>query len=300
MPTYQQLNATFDELIINEDDLKYGKAPYKFFILVNAYDEELKKYVKYQIKFNEHKQRHNINEFISHFVGSCSDMPLLNGAFLELDDDDIDAIQKEIDRHGKGHLKSIDFSSTNSNQFFGVEWMQNITKIDDERELIMRVGETSNRKSFYGLYAFDQFMKNYDRHLGNHLVVKVGNSKKYKLIDFDRVFSSTNWSRVASDYTCFTPFVCTSHAKRYHGFLMHIVNDKSIKLVHTYAGKLQGIDTKDIKGLCDIISIIYNVTSLEILNIFRWIEYRKQEIVMKCFMNEKHFPNIKKGLYSVS
>lgn len=300
MPTYQQLVATFDELVINADDLKCGKPPYKFFILVNVYDKTLKKYIKYQVKFNEHKQRHNINEFISHFVGSCSGMPLLNSCFLELDDNELKRVQDKIDTYDKGYLRTMDLSLIKDNSFFGIEWMAHITKIDDERELITRVGETSNRSSFYGLYAFDQFMKNYDRHLGNHLVVKIGNSKQYRLIDFDRIFSSTNWARVPMDYTCFAPFVCTPQAKKYHGFLMYIVRDSSIKLVHSYAGKLQGIDTHDIKDMCDIISMIYNVSSLEILNIFRWVEYRRQEIVMECMLNEKHFPNIKKGLFSAS
>jgi len=293
MPNYESITATFDELIVSKYPESDGK--YKSFILVNGEDGK-----KYQIKLNEHKQRHNINEFIAHYVGNCSDMPLLNGMFLEIDKKEIKNLIAKLDTFPKGYLKSFDLGAMKKNLFFGIEWMQHITSIDDERELLQRVGESSNKNSFYGLYSFDQFMKNYDRHLGNHLIVKIGNSKQYKLIDFDRVFASTNWSRVPSEYTCFTPFICTPSAQRYHSFLMYIVLDSSVKLVHSYAGKIQGIDTKDIKDMCDIISFVYDVPSIEILNIFRWIEYRRQEIVMECLVNEKHFPNITKGLYSVS
>jgi len=291
MQNYEAIDATFDKIVSGV--LEHGSR--KFFILVNGSDG-----VKYQVKLNEVKQRHNVNEFISHYIGSCSDIPLVSGAFLELDILELKKIQEAIDSMPKNFYKQVDFSLNKENLFFGVEWKQHINKIDDERELISRVGETSNKTSLFSLYTFDQFTKNYDRHLGNHLVVKEGRSKKYYLIDFDRIFASTNWFNLPTDYKCFVPFVAHPSVQPYHSFLMYIVSDATLKFVHSYAGKLQSIKTESIKDMCDIISLLYNITSIEILNIFRWFEYRRQEIVMECQVNEKYFPRIKKGLYSVS
>ena len=298
MLTYTILESTFDELVVNEKG--NAKEPYKFFILVNVYEESSNTYVKYQIKFNEDKQRHNANEFIAHYIGSCSEMPLINGTFLELDNNELKKIQNKINTFSKGNLKAVDLTLMQQNIFFGIEWKQHVTSIDKERELLPRVLETVNKTSFFSLYAFDQFFKNLDRHLGNHLVVKEGNSKKYRLIDFDRIFASTNWSRVSIDYKCFKPFVCTPLVYRYHAVLMNLVVDSTLKYVHFYAGKLQGITDKDIKDMSDIILQIYDVSEEETKDIRRWIEHRREHIVMSCLINEKYFPRIKKGLYSVS
>lgn len=291
MLAYSVITATLDEIKINEDDLRRGKPPYKFFLLVDGEDGK-----KYQVKLNEHKQRHNINEFIAHYTGSCSKMPLLDGVFLELDDIELKKLRDRLDKL-KGKLKSADIDMMKQGLFFGIEWKQNVVKIVNEAELMPRINETSNYKSFYSLFPFDQYLKNYDRHPGNHLVYKVGNSKQYRLIDFDRLFFSTNWSKVPSIKHDFSPILMMP----YHGFLNHQVNNSNIEDLHFYANYIQSIDDREIQDMCDIIRQIYNVPDLEVNQIEDWMLSRKADISMKCLENEKHFPNVtKKGLYSVS
>ncbi len=284
--------ASFDKIIINQDDVKYGNPPYKFFILVDGEDGK-----KYQIKFNEDKQRNNINEFIAYSVGELADIPLVDHVFINLDSEDIQEIQEELRGYGDT-LRKIDLSLHKQNLFFAVEWKPNVTKIDTGDELLDRVMGVSNGTSFFSLYPFDQSLKNYDRHLGNHLVTKESKATKYYLIDFDRIFSSTNWHRVPIDYKCFTPFAATEHCRDYHLFLLSLVTENTLKYVHLYTKKIASITDEDIKNMCDIMADVYDISTKEYDDIMQWFLHRKSAISMECIKNESYFPRVRKGLYS--
>lgn len=287
MVDYDIYNATIDDIIPGVQE----KGLYKFFLLVNAENGK-----KYQIKLNESNQRHNINEFIANYIGNCSDMPLLDGAFLYLSDIELNNLKAYLSKNPQ--LTPVDLTIMKKNFFFGIEWKQHITPIDKEDELLTRVNETSNSQSFYSLYSFDQYLKNFDRHLGNHLVVQERNTKSYHLIDFDRIFASTNWSNLSSPLkNDFVAFSATPYAQPYHHFLMGLVDDTSLMDVLNYTGKIAKIKAEDIKDMCNIITDVYNVSKLESTQIFDWLNDRKGELVLECYKNEIHFPKItKRGL----
>lgn len=292
MIDYNTINATLDEIIINEDNKRFGTTPYKFFLLVDGDDGK-----KYQVKLNEPGQRHNINEFIAHYMGSCSDMPLLDGVFLKFDDNEIKKLNDKLSSLPKDHLKPVDLSITKENLFFGIEWKQHITKINNEKELMQRVNDTSNSTSFYSLYSFDQYMKNYDRHIGNHLVTKDRNVKRYHLIDFDRIFASTNWSLVPTIKNDFSPLL----SRPYHSFLMGLADDSTIWNILSYAKKIENIQPEEVKDMCDIIAQVYDVSDSEMQEISSWMIDRKGKLVLKCYNNEVHYPNVtQRGLYSAA
>jgi len=286
------IEASFDAVIITSNDLKFGKPPHKFFILVDGLDGK-----KYQIKFNEHKQRNNINEYIAYTVGEMCDMPLVDHTFIKLHNEDIEEIEGAMSEYGDT-IRKVDFGLHKENLFFAVEWKQHVTKIDTEDELLDRVMSVSNGYSFFSLYPFDQSLKNYDRHLGNHLVAKESKITKYYLIDFDRIFSSTNWHRIEYDYKCFLPFAATSQGRDYHLFLLSLVTDKTLKFVNAYTGKIASILDEDIKKMCDTMLGIFDISKKEVEAIEQWFLYRKSEIAMECLKNEAYFPRVKKGLYS--
>lgn len=286
MPQYHTSSAVLYKLVRN--DLN----PKKFFLLVDAEDGN-----QYQVKLNSYNQRHNINEFIAHYLGSCSDMPLIEAKFIHLEDTEITKLKSLLSSLPKEALEDVDIDMMKKNLFFGIHWKKNLTKINNEGELMRRVNDTHNASSFFSLFTFDQYLKNYDRHIGNHLISQEKNIKKYHLIDFDRIFASTDWSNVPTFFTDFSPLLL----KPYHAHLASLVCNRTIGHVHAYAGKIAKIQNIDIKDMCDMIAFIYDVPAKDIAGVYNWADHRKDQIVMKCFANEGQFVHVtKKGLYSVN
>jgi len=227
--------------------------------------------------------------------------PMLNGAFLYLEEGELLRVKNAIKSQGNS-LRNVDIWDMTDGMFFGIEWEQNPTKITTEDELLDRLSETSNAREFFSLYSMDQYLKNYDRHIGNHIVVQRGNSTKYHLIDHDRLFGSTNWGDIPTYINNLDPLIIDpGMGSDYHGFLLWIINDKSVHDVHYYAGRIASIPDDDIKDMCDTILQVYGLSNSEIDLVKQWSIHRKAHIVMKCFEHEAMLPNVKKkGIYSAS
>lgn len=290
MIEYKKKKAVFIKAMRNEFNHS------KFFIIV-----EDAKGIQYQIKFNEVGQRHNINEFIAHYIGTSMGAPMLGCAFLKLEEGEMLRVKERI-KSQVLNLNEVDIWDQDDGTFFGVVWEQHTVSITREDELMDRVSASTNSKSFYSLYSMDQFFKNYDRHIKNHLVVKKGAHTKYYLIDHDRLFGSTNWASIPHYIDDFNPLIDHPRNSRpYHVFLIWIINDVNISYVHHYAGKIARITDDDIKDMCDTIIQVYALNNADIGMIESWAKHRKDQIVMKCFEHESILPNVKrKGIYSVS
>lgn len=290
MIKYKQKKAVFVKAHRNEFNHS------KFFIIV-----EDSKGVQYQIKFNEMGQRHNVNEFIAHYIGSCIEAPMLDGAFLKLEEGEMLRIKDRI-RDQVKHLNEVDIWGIDSGVFFGIVWDKNSTSMIYDAELIDRIPEATNARDFFSLYPMDQFLKNYDRHIKNHLLTKKGPHIKYNLIDHDRIFASTSWAYIPAYIDDFYPLAKHQrYGMPYHSFLLLLLNDGNIFNAHHYAGKLAQITDDDIKDMCGTISQAYKISDAEISMIEAWVKHRRDHIVMKCFEHESILPNVKKkGIYSVS
>jgi len=291
MPSYKILKATLDEIVIPGLGDPNAKPPRKFFLLVNGEDRN-----KYQVKLNEVNQRHNINEFIAHYMGSCCEIPLLDAAFVYFDDKELKIVKEKIEMATKEYqLSLVDIDMMKQKTFFAVKWERNITRIIGQADLTKRVSEATNKNAFFSLYSFDQTLKNADRHPGNHLVVKRGSARYYHLIDFDRLFFHTNWSMLRPLMSDFSPIA----AARWHEHLMRIPRTETMPHVHYYAGRIRSISDRDIQTMCDTILDLYDVSADEVGLIKYWMTSRKSEIVDKCLENEKYFPNVaQRSLFS--
>lgn len=226
MLEYKTKSGVLNQIVTNDIN------PKKFYLLADGEDGK-----QYQIKLNGIGMRHNINEFIAHYLGSLSKAPLIDACFLYLEDNELKKLTSKLKSLPNGVLEDIDLSLMKENLFFAIEWKANVVPIEREEELKSIVFQTMNSEAFFSLYSFDQYLKNFDRHIGNHLVIKDGKQKKYYLIDFDRIFMSTNWLYIPRIINDFSPI----SSQPYHQHLISLVDDNNIKFVHTYANNIETI-----------------------------------------------------------
>lgn len=261
----------------------------KFSVIAEASDGRY-----FQIKFCEVGGRHNINEFIAHYVGKEIGAPMIEGAFLELIDQELDKVRNFLKVHA-GIFKDLDMSISKDNIFFGVQWEKDTIDIKEEAELMPKVLKTTNKSSFYSLYPFDQFMKNYDRHIGNHLIVKYANRLHYRLIDFDRLFGNTDWNAIP---LLMYDFGCLS-LRDYHRFLYSIVKNDGYEHILVYSNNISTISHDVINDIISTISHIYIISQHELAMIRSWLSGRSRLMYDKCLENNGCFPNVKQKRLNV-
>lgn len=279
MINYDGVNATIRSIVPNPINKKFA-------VIVEA--EE--KY--YQIKFCEVGHKNNINEFIAHYIAKLIDAPVLDGIFLKISDEELDKLKLKMSLFQV--FNNIDTDISKDNFFFGVEWMKNVNEIKTPKELMPQVIKTKNKDTFFSLYSLDQILKNYDRHLGNHLISKQKNALVYNLIDFDRIFHHTTWQSLPfliDDYNCLkTP--STPNQFNQIEFLYSLVNNSNHNFVVNYSAKLSNIKDEDIADLCELIKKVYSVTNDELGKILQWFQTRKERILNKCLDNSDCFTNV--------
>jgi len=272
MVEYHSLNANIIEIILSEE-------AGKFFILVHAEDGKV-----YQVKLNAPNQKNNINEYISHHIATVVDAPVLDAKFLYLDNVEIEKLNNKLLELSL----SADIHINHKNYFFGIEWKQNITSVKREKDLVKRINEASNRDKFYSLYPLDQYLKNYDRHIGNHLIVKTGNSVQYYLIDFDRIFASTNWGMM---FSLFKNFDCLA-LKDYHHFLSSLIDNSNYDYVLKYANSFSSIEDAEITSIIENIKYIYHINDVELKLLNEWLSHRRDNMFDSCYDNIKCFKRV--------
>jgi len=281
MVDYYGVNATIRSIEPNPLN-------HKFSAIVEA---ENGKY--YQVKFCQaggHKN--NINEFIGHYISKLIDAPVLDGAFLKLTDSELQKLVDKISLYPA--FKPIDISISKENFFFGVEWIKDINEIKSPKELVKKLKTTSNSKSFYSLYPIDQITKNYDRHLGNHLISRKGKKVFYNMIDFDRIFNGTTWVNTTfldNDFNCLISPTSPNQFNELE-FLYSLVNNTNFDLVADFSAKLSNITEEDIDDMCSQIEHIYTVSKPEVATIREWFLKRKERIHNECLNNIDCFANV--------
>lgn len=255
----------------------------RFFILVQGNDNKT-----YQV--NGPNQKSNINEFISNCIGLYINAPVLKGTFIKFTNKQIKRIKNKVESFN-GKIFQPDMSNIKNNILFGIEWKNSIISLQTNRELEIMLEEVSNKKSFYSLYAYDQYLKNFDRHIGNHLIVKEKNRKPscYYTIDGDRIFGNLTWTKVIDyidDYSCLFGEV-------WHKYLYELIDEEKYIIILDYSFKLNNISTEKIKNLINILSHIYTTTDKkEYAAIKKYLEKRKKNFYKICLENATCFPNI--------
>jgi len=233
---------------------------------------------------------HNINEFISHYIASLIEAPIVKGTFLKIDAETMREYHNKIQLGIPHAVLPTYIPPYNEAVFFAVEYLKDATHAKTVSHLKNNLEETTNKESFFSQFSLDQYLKNYDRHLGNHIFYKNVNTVFFYLIDFDRIFyGHTDWSKLdfqLDNTDCFSN-------KGYNADLYHIVEDADMKKVHDYAAHISNrITDEEIERICSIIDYAYTVEKPYLDKIDNWLKHRREIIYNACLKNEFCFSNV--------
>jgi len=241
---------------------------------------------------------HNVNEYISHHIGSLINAPLLTGCFLEITPDNMQKWDEIIKSFHTDAILPTFIPPYNKAVFFAVEFKQDKFHAKNTTHLMNELGKASNKISYYSQFSLDQYLKNPDRHLKNHIFYKESHKLMFYLIDFDRIFNAyTDWSNLDS---CITNFNCFND-ENYNKDLYKTVSNNHIRTVRDYAARIEKIRDSDIEDIIQTISIIYGINKFELDKISTWLSTRKDKIFDSCLINEPCYEAVsKRGYLSAS
>lgn len=259
----------------------------RFFLVIEADDNKT-----YQIKFNAYKQKSNINEFISNFIGKKINAPVLDGGFFVFTEEQINSIFIKLQNTYPENPPFPDMSNIKNYTFFGIEWQNSLITLQTNNELEILLEKVGNKKDFFSLYAYDQYLKNYDRHIGNHLILKDGKNKpsQYCLIDGDRIFGSLDWSGITellNNFSCMEAL-----GADWHKYLYSLVTEESYIFVLEFSFEIDSIKEEDIQLMKNLLSYIYTIDKIEYDKIAHYLTFRKKDFYQVCLKNATCFPKI--------
>jgi hypothetical protein len=264
-------------------------------VIFLAKDQDHKVYI-FKPSWQHH--HHNINEFISHYIGSLIGAPLLSGVFLKISASNMKRWHDFIKSFHQDAILPTFIPPYENAIFFAVEYKQDHFHTENTLHLQRELKKASNKDSFYSQYPLDQYLRNPDRHIENYLFYKEPHKLMFYLIDFDRIFNgNTNWSSIdtsVEEFECFD-------VDGYNKDLYPIVTNSNIRLVHNYACFIEKIEDSDINDMIRTISYIYGTDKLTLDKLHAWFDYRKTKIYEYCLLNEACFTSVtKRGLLSVN
>ncbi len=244
----------------------------RFFVVVSAHNGK-----KYQVKFNTKSAHSNQKELIANFVAKEINAPVPDGAFLKFSKRQMDGIKEKI---------GFDDTTIKDETLFGIEWQEVSITLQDDNDLLSTLKECKNKDEFYSIYPFDQYLRNHDRIIHNHLFYKpTGHSKPfyYSMIDADRIFGSTSWDRIEIEKDNFS-----CYGYDFYKYLYSLVTDREFTFVYRYVAI---INTISISTLQKIISNYYKNINEVYDTILKILSYRKDEMFYRC--DGSCFPNVK-------
>lgn len=241
---------------------------------------------------------HNVNEYIAHHIGSLIEAPILDGVFLEISPDNMEKWDKIIKSFHPSAILPTFIPPYNRAIFFAVEFKQDMFHAGSVAELSNELKKTSNKKDYYAQFSLDQYLKNPDRHLGNHIFYRETHRLMFYLIDFDRIFRGhTDWSTLDINITEFTCF----GDKHYNMDLYPTVCNTYMRTVRDYAAKIEKIKDEDLEDILKTTSIVYGIDKISLDKLSQWLYKRRDEIFNACLMNEPCYPKVsKRGYLSAS
>lgn len=275
---YEIKNADIFDIIPNELNKK---------IAFLAKDNENNEYI-FKPSWIDHY--HNINEFISHYIASIIGAPILKGVFLKIDAENMKEYEEKIKKGIPHAVLPTYIPPYNEAVFFSVAYLQDATPTKTISDLEKSLKNIKNKKPFFSQFPLDQYLRNPDRHLGNHLFYKDDSKLNFYLIDFDRIFNGyTNWSSLKSDLGVIDCFGDPG----YNADLYKFVKDEDIKTVHDFAAKIEKeIDDEAITDICNIINDTYGIEKVDLVKIETWLKDRRALIYAACLENEKCYENV--------
>lgn len=250
---------------LNEPPAKDGR----FYVIAYLSDGR-----KFQVKFNVERSRGNQKELITNFVGKEIGASVLNGAFLKFTNNQINGLCDVLEANG---LKKPNLENFSKNIFFGIEWHDEAKSLKCEEELKEALSECKNRKEFFGIFPFDQFLRNYDRQYFNHIIVKIQGEKKpshYAIIDGDRIFGATSWDKLEEEKYKFECF-----HEDFHNKLYDLVGDDEYNTIYRFLIQITTVETGK---LLELMKKVYDDPKFENDKIKQVLDYRKEKIFDYC------------------
>lgn len=247
----------------------------------------------YQVKFNTMSSKGNQKELITHFIGMQMRAPVLSGKLVQIPKVILEKTIALISSREEGGIieNQPDQAFYTTGTLFGIEWISISKNAESENDVKELYDVCKNKKSFFAIYPFDQYLRNYDRHYANHLFFKVEGDKKpthlYAAIDGDRIFGCTSWKMLNAErhrYDCFS--------ETFHKDLYSIVDNKTIDEVKKYTVHIEQISNEALFELFEILNQLYVDTQDEHAKIHEILVDRKSKILAKC--DGSCFQNVRK------
>lgn len=236
---------------------------------------------QYQVKFNASNSR----EFIAHYIASLIGVPVPPAKIIHIGN----YLFEDI---------STAFSSLiplPSKHYFAVEWYPNTIKWESYEEFFDELKSVDNFDAFLSIFSYDQYLRNYDRHEHNHIIVREHSKRKfYNSIDADRIFAGHDINNILleiNEYNC--------HYPNYHGKILYsFIEDSHFDNILRYAATIGLIKAEEIADIISICDQLYGFSPDEKFKISRFLSERKENIYEACIRNTKCYTKVTRSLYA--
>lgn len=236
---------------------------------------------QYQVKFNFSNSR----EFIAHYIASLIGVPVPHAKIIHIGDylfEDISVISSSL-------------TPLPSKHYFAVEWYPNTVKWESYIEFFDELKNVDNFDAFLSIFSYDQYLRNYDRHAYNHIIVHEHSKRKfYNSIDADRIFAGYAINDILSEineYNCHYP-------PRHGAALYDLIEDAHFTHILRYAATIGLIKNEEIADIVSICDQLYDFSPDERCKISRFLTERKANIYDACMRNTKCYTKVTRSLYA--
>lgn len=237
--------------------------------------------ITYQVKFNQLAIAHNTYEFIGNYIGHSIGVPVPKGIFLLVPEHLLSRCAQELGIE-------IDRSLIVENILFGIEWIYGQVIFDNVDSLLEELPNTMNYEEYPSIFPYDQYLRNQDRHIENHLIVKSAKKQHfYYSIDCDRIFGGYPLGYVLAEKDEFGCFSNPAYQPLYDS-----INDKLFEIVRRYALAIEKLSEEQLAKLDEYLADFYNVEAPIRSDIHLFLDDRKKCLYEKCMANQTCYENL--------
>ncbi len=237
--------------------------------------------ITYQVKFNDVAVAHNTYEFIGNFIGKSIAVPIPNGVFLQIPDFLLSKCEEDLNF-------TIDRSQVVANIFFGIEWIYGQVQFYDTEILLEEIPNTINYEEFPSIFPYDQYLRNQDRHVENHLIIKTDTKQQfYYSIDSDKIFGGYPMTAILTEKEVFDCFGNPAYKPLYDS-----VAEEVFRIILLYSAKIQEISEDILSMLDEYLVDFYGINLPIVNNIREFLNFRKTNFSEKCISNQGCYENI--------
>jgi len=236
--------------------------------------------VVYQVKFNQNALSSNINEFIGNYLGNCIGVPVPEGNFLMIPENILEECSNNL-----GFKR--DMKSVKNNLFFGIKWIYGQVNFSNIELLLEEIKNSSNYQEYPSIFPYDQYLRNTDRHSGNHLIIQLSSKQRfYYSIDCDRIFEGYPHDSIG---LIMTHFDCFENPM--YGDLYRSVDDELFAIMIGFAENIDKITNEQIDIIEEYLELCYECSPKVRGDIASYLKTRRV-LVSKCADNQRCYNNV--------